>query len=173
MPSQGEGLCCSPVPPGSWRARLRAAPASLRHSPTQHEGKAHTRVTKPCHLCLTTEVQIDDPFGKAGLKSPCQTCLSFQKTRYMTSCSQLSESRFRTCVSSFCCSEEVTTSNRFHLLKGQHRSPWRISPASLPCKHCSPSHGLQPFAPHCKARQEVQEANAVACTSRQHALRNW
>lgn len=57
---------------------------------------------------------------------------------YMTSCSQLLESRFCTYVSSFCCSEEVTTSNCSYLLKGQHRSPWRISPASLPCKHCPP-----------------------------------
>lgn len=169
-PSQGKGPCCSPIQPGSQRACLRAALASLRHGPTQHKGKAHACMTKPCHLCLTTEV-ANNPFGKAGLNSLCQPSLSFQETRCVTSCSQLSESEFHTCTRFLCCFEEVTTSNCFHMLKDNTEILEGSAQLLSPALYSFPLFASLWDHLHCKAAQEVQEANTVACTSRQHAVR--
>jgi len=97
----------------------------------------------------------------------------------MTSCSQLSESKFHTCMSSFCSFEEVTII-AYGLLMLMFPHAKRTTQKSLKDQpNCTPHQTLSSFPPfaspwdclHCKSHTGVQEANAVACTPRQHAVR--
>lgn len=82
--------------------------------PTQRSEQAHAWERKTCHLCLPTEMQIIIS-ERLIWTAPTSFIWLFRKLDVWPAVPR-SQSEFFTCVSSFCCFEEVITNNCFHML---------------------------------------------------------